>query len=123
MTRTCTMSLDKEFDHYFKALERSGNEDRCFMCRRSPAEVKAFFGFHEDGTPIDADRYGIEDVVLDPEIDIMSYRGTRPVCAVCQLNFDTIFLSSNGRAVLTRVLRELEEERERLWGNPQDAES
>ncbi len=117
------MSLDKEFDHYFKALERSGNEDRCFMCRRSPAEVKAFFGFHEDGTPIDADRYGIEDVVLDPEIDIMSYRGTRPVCAVCQLNFDTIFLSSNGRAVLTRVLRELEEERERLWGNPQDAES
>jgi hypothetical protein len=108
-------SLDQEFQTYFGALDRAGNEDRCFLCRRTPADVKAFFGFHEDGTPIDPDRYGIEDVVLDPELDIMSYRGTRPVCAVCQLNFDAIFLAENGRPVLRAVLREVEQDRERLW--------
>jgi hypothetical protein len=115
------MSLDKEFQDYFSALERAGNEDRCFLCRRSPAEVKAFFGFREDGTPIDAQRYGIEDVVLDPALDIMSYRGIRPVCSVCQLNFDAIFLARNGRTILRQVLAELEGERERLWGSPKDA--
>ena len=76
------MTLDRQFHEYFRALDRAGNDDRCFICRRSPADVKAFFGFHEDGTPIDADSYGIEDVVLDPKIDIMSYLGTRPVCAL-----------------------------------------
>jgi hypothetical protein len=109
------MNLDKDFNAYFSALDRAGNEDRCFLCRRSPAEVKAFFGFHEDGTPIDADSYGIEDVVLDPAIDIMSYRGTRPVCAVCQLNYETIFLASNGQSVLRQVLSEIEKERDKLW--------
>ena len=117
------MTLDKEFQDYFRALERVGNEDRCFLCRRSPADVKAFFGFNEDGTPIDADAYGIEDIVLDPRLDIMSYRGKRPVCAVCQLNFDTIFLSGNGRDVLKDVLREVEEERDRLWPHASDRES
>ncbi len=116
------MSLDKKFNEYFTALDRAGNKDRCFLCRRSAAEVKAFFGFHEDGTPIDAERYGLEDVVLEPKIDIMSYKGTRPVCAVCQLNFDTIFLAPNGKAVLAKLLRELEQDREGLWsegdGNP-----
>jgi len=117
------MTLDKEFQEYFRALERAGGEDRCFLCRRSPADVKAFFGFHEDGTPIDADEYGIEDVVLDPKLDIMSYRGTRPVCAVCQLNYDTIFLADKGKQVLDRVLNEIEFERERLWsrGPPRPA--
>jgi len=114
------MTLDQKFQEYFTALDRSGNEDRCFLCRRSPAEVKAFFGFHEDGTPMDADAYGIEDVVLDPRLDIMSYRGTRPVCAVCQLNLDTILLASNGRETLGRVLEEMEHQRERLW--PPNAE-
>ena len=109
------MSLDQKFQAYFCALDRAGNEDRCFLCRRSPAEVKSFFGFREDGTPIDAKQYGIEDVVLDPHLDIMSYHGTRPVCAVCQLNFDTIFLASHGPATLRQVLQELEHERERLW--------
>ena len=109
------MTLDSDFERYFNALDRAGNEDRCFLCRRTPADVKAFFGFHEDGTPIDAERYGIEDVALDHKLDIMSYLGTRPVCAVCQLNFDTIFLADNGRAVLGRVLREMENEREKLW--------
>ena len=117
------MSLDKDFQAYFAALDRAGNEDRCFLCRRSPAEVKTFFGFHEDGTPIAADTYGIEDVVLDPTLDIMSYHGTRPVCAVCQLNYETIFLASNGRGVLGQVLREIEQERDRLWPDPsRDAE-
>ena len=111
------MTLDSDFQRYFKALDRAGNEDRCFLCRRTPADVKAFFGFHEDGTPIAAEEYGIEDVALDHHVDIMSYAGTRPVCAVCQLNFDTIFLAENGREVLEALLREMEDERERLWPN------
>lgn len=109
------MTLDRQFQQYFDALERAGNEDRCFLCRRTPAEVKAFFGFHEDGTPIDADKYGIEDVVLDPQLDIMSYKGARPVCAVCQLNLDSILLSDEGATLLKRVLHELEHERDKLW--------
>ena len=109
------MALDKQFQEYFQAVDRAGGDDRCFLCRRSPAEVKAFFGFHEDGTPIEAEHYGIEDVVLDPRLDIMSYRGTRPVCAVCQLNFDAIFLSKDGRSILARVLHEIEKEEDRLW--------
>ncbi len=115
------MTLDREFQHYFDALDRSGDEDRCFLCRRSPSEVKSFFGFNEDGTPIDASQYGIEDVVLDPKLDIMSYRGTRPICAVCQLNYDSIFLAENGRETVNKVLREMEHERDRLW--EKDSES
>jgi hypothetical protein len=112
------MTLDRQFQQYFAALDRAGNEDRCFLCRRTPAEVKAFFGFHEDGTPIDAQKYGIEDVVLDPRVDIMSYRGSRPVCSVCQLNLDSILLSSeDGRGLLRQVLHELENEREKLWSS------
>ena len=120
------MALDRQFQEYFDAVDRAGGEDRCFLCRRSPAEVKAFFGFHEDGTPIEAEHYGIEDVVLDPHLDIMSYRGTRPVCAVCQLNYDAIFLSENGRSILARVLHEIEKEEERLWSReplPREEES
>lgn len=109
------MTLDRQFQQYFDALERAGNEDRCFLCRRTPAEVKAFFGFHEDGTPIDADKYGIEDVVLDPHLDIMSYKGARPICAVCQLNLDSILLTDDGQELLRKVLHELEHERDKLW--------
>lgn len=109
------MTLDRQFQQYFSALDRAGNEDRCFLCRRTPAEVKAFFGFHEDGTPIDADKYGIEDVVIDPQLDIMSYKASRPVCAVCQLNLDSILLSGDGREALRKVLWQLEHERDRLW--------
>lgn len=108
------MSIDGHFQEYFGALDRSGNEDRCFLCRRTSADVKGFFGFHEDGTPIDAEAHGLEDVVLG-DLDIMSYRGTRPVCAVCQLNFDAIFLAEEERGVLRRVLHEMEHERDRLW--------
>ena len=111
------MSLDREFDEYFRALDRSNNSDRCFFCRRTPSEVKAFFGFHEDGTPIDADRYGIEDVVIDPQLDIMTYKSERPICSICQLNFDAIFMSSNGRELLRRLFAEMEHERERLWSS------
>ena len=75
--------------------------------------MKSFFGFHEDGTPIEPDQYGIEDIVLD-KLDIMSYRGTRPVCAVCQLNFDAIFLSGD-HGTLRELLRQMEEDREGLW--------
>lgn len=109
------MSLDREFQQYFDALERAGNEDRCYLCRRSPAEVKGFFGFNEDGTPMDADQYGIEDVVLDPQLDIMSYRGERPICAVCQLNYDAIFMSEDGKQVLKKLMRQMELERDELW--------
>ncbi len=109
------MTLEREFQLYFVALDRAGSEDRCFLCRRTPAEVKAFFGFHEDGTPIEPERYGIEDVVLEPELDIMSYRASRPVCAVCQLNFDSILLSSEGRFILRQLLQEMEHDRDRIW--------
>ena len=107
------MSIDRHFHDYFAALERAGGQDRCFVCRRTPADVKAFFGFHEDGTPIDADEYGLEDVVLD-RLDVMSYRGERPVCAVCQLNLDAVELAG-GRDILTRVLRQMLDERDKLW--------
>lgn len=106
------MGIDDRFAEYFDALDRAG-ADRCFVCRRTPAEVKRFLGFHEDGTPVDASRFGIEHVAAG-ELDVMSYRGARPVCAVCQLNMDAIFLSDEG-PVLLRVLRELREERDRLW--------
>ncbi len=105
--------LDRHFQNYFESLDRAG-DDRCFICRRTPADVKSFFGFREDGTPVDAARYGIEDVVLE-QLDIMSYRGSRPVCSVCQLNLDTILLADNGREVLQTVLSEMEHERDRLW--------
>ena len=29
------------------ALDRAGQKDRCYPCRRTPAEVKLFFGFDE----------------------------------------------------------------------------
>ena len=107
------MALDQRFYEYFSALDRAGGEDRCYLCRRSAAEVKRFFGFDEDGTPIDADEHGLEDVVLS-RLDVMSYRGLRPICAVCQLNLDAIFLLSEEK-VLEHVLTEMKEKREELW--------
>ncbi|MEO0651684.1 MAG: hypothetical protein AAFZ65_13490, partial [Planctomycetota bacterium] len=95
----------------------AGGEDRCFLCRRTPADVKAFFGFHEDGTPIDQTTYGIEDVVLD-RLDIMSYRAERPVCAICQLNLDSIELAGESKT-LERVLRAMSERRDDLWPPPE----
>ena len=108
------MAIEERFQEYFAALDRSGDKDRCYVCCRTPAEVKAFFGFHEDGTPIDAEAYGIEDVVLPPVQDVMSYRGRRPICAVCQLNVDAIYLSGEAQ-VLNDVLDEMHERREELW--------
>ena len=108
------MAMEERFQEYFAALDRAGNKDRCYICCRSPAEVKRFFGFAEDGTPLEAAEYGLEDVVLEPKLDVMSYRGHRPVCAVCQLNFDSIFLLGE-HETLAKVLAEMEHERERLW--------
>jgi hypothetical protein len=108
------MAIEHRFHEYFEALDRAGNEDRCYLCRRTPAEVKRFFGFHEDGTPLQAADFGLEDVVLTPRVDVMSYRGHRPVCAVCQLNFDSIFLLED-HATLRKVLEEMEHRREMLW--------
>lgn len=105
-------SLEQAFGEYFEAVERSGS-DRCYLCRRTAAEVKAFFGFREDGTPRDAAAHGLEDVVLE-SMEVMSYRGERPVCAVCQLNFDVIFLMEE-HGVLGRVLDQVENSRRRLW--------
>lgn len=108
------MAIEQRFQEYFDALDRAGNEDRCYVCRRTSAEVKRFFGFAEDGTPLEAASYGIEDVVLTPRMDVMSYRGHRPVCAVCQLNFDSIFLLEE-HETLERVLDDMEHRREALW--------
>jgi hypothetical protein len=113
------MGMEQHFHEYFAALDRAGNKDRCYICCRSPAEVKRFFGFQEDGTPLEAAAWGIEDVVLDPHLDVMSYRGLRPVCAVCQLNLDAIFLSGD-HATLARLLAEMEHRRERLWPERED---
>jgi hypothetical protein len=110
------MALEQKFREYFAGLERAGNKDRCYLCCRTPAEVKRFFGFAEDGTPLDAAEYGIEDVVLD-ELDVMSYRGVRPVCAVCQLNFDGIFLLGE-HATVKQLHEEMEHARESLWPVP-----
>jgi len=106
-------SIDERFQEYFSALDRSGQKDRCFLCRRTPAEVKFFFGFDEDGVPLKAGDFGLEDVALQ-DTDIMSYRGERPVCAVCQLNFDTMF-ALDEHDVLRRLLDEMEHHRDHLW--------
>ena len=107
------MGVDGSFQDYFAALDRAGGEDRCYLCRRTPADVKAFFGFDEDGTPLEAQEFGLEDIVLERQ-DVMSYRGLRPVCAVCQLNFDAIFALAE-HDTLRRVLEEMEQRREHLW--------
>lgn len=107
------MAIEERFQEYFAALDRAGNKDRCYLCCRTPAEVKRFFGFAEDGTPLDAQRYGLEDIVLD-NLDVMSYRGERPVCAICQLNLDALCLIGE-KEVLLRLIAEMERERERLW--------
>ncbi len=105
--------FDEEFQRYFRALDRSGGKDHCFLCRRSAAEVKAFFGFNEDGIPTHAAEFGLEDVVLE-RTDIMSYRGLRPVCAVCQLNLDSLFALDEGN-LLQDVIRQVRDERDLLW--------
>jgi len=105
--------IDDRFQEYFAALDRASGADHCYLCRRTSAEVKSFFGFQEDGTPLNAKEFGLEDVAL-ANADIMSYRGVRPVCAVCQLNFDALFLLGE-HAVLQELLGEMEDQREHLW--------
>ena len=36
------MSISESFHEYFAALDRSGGEDRCYLCRRTGADVKLF---------------------------------------------------------------------------------
>ena len=105
--------IDDRFHEYFSALDRAAGADHCYLCRRTSAEVKAFFGFQEDGTALHAREFGLEDVSLQ-DADIMSYRGVRPVCAVCQLNFDALFLLGE-HEVLQQLLSKMENEREYLW--------
>ncbi|MFT7485237.1 MAG: hypothetical protein ACI9F9_001084 [Candidatus Paceibacteria bacterium] len=107
------MGIDDRFYEYFRALDRSGGEDRCYLCRRTPAEVKLFFGFDEDGTPFEAEELGLEDVALEHQ-DVMSYLGIRPVCAVCQLNMDAI-VALGEEKLLSNVLDELTRKRDQLW--------
>ena len=75
--------------------------------------MKHFFGFDEDGIPLEATEYGLEDVVLEKQ-DIMSYRAERPICAVCQLNYDAIFLLED-HDVIKRVVHDMEHKRDYLW--------
>lgn len=109
-----TPPLEEEFQRYFESV--GDGPDRCYLCRRTPAEVKLFFGFDEDGEPIDAAEHGIEDVILE-RMDIMSYRGERPVCAVCQLNMDAIAMLGE-MEILRELSRQMREERDRLWPPP-----
>jgi hypothetical protein len=105
--------IDEHFHEYFGALDRAGHQDRCYLCRRTPAEVKRFFGFDEDGVALDAARYGLEDIVLEAT-DIMSYRGERPICAVCQINVDAIQLLGEDE-VVKRLYAQMAERRDELW--------
>ncbi len=105
------MSLEREFQTYFDSV--GDGPDRCYLCRRTPAEVKQFFGFDEDGEPLKAAEHGIEDVVLE-KMDIMSYRGERPVCAICQLNMDAIAMLDE-YDVLKRISQQMREDRDTLW--------
>ena len=107
------MALDERFQEYFAGLDRAGNRDHCYLCRRTSADVKRFFGFDEDGVPLRAAEYGIEDVALETT-DIMSYRGARPVCAVCQLNLDAVFALGE-HAALRALLDQMEHDRDALW--------
>ncbi|MGB0332526.1 MAG: hypothetical protein ACPGPE_12005 [Planctomycetota bacterium] len=100
------MSLEDDFQRYFDAV--GDGQDRCYLCRRSPKDVKRFFGFDEDGVPLKAAAHGLE------EMDIMSYRGLRPVCAVCQLNIDAISALDEGD-VFTEVIQQMQERRDDLW--------
>ena len=105
------MSLEDEFQRYFHSV--GDGQDRCYLCRRSPKEVKLFFGFDEDGVPLEAATHGLEDVVLE-KMDIMSYRAPRPVCAVCQLNADAI--SALGEEdVFKAVVARMRDSRDDLW--------
>ena len=115
------MALDKKFQEYFSALDRAGGEDRCYLCRRTAKEVKHFFGFDEDGEPFDIELFGLEDVSLS-DVDIMSYRGRRPVCAVCQLNVDAIAALEESD-VLDHVLTEMKTRREHHWPHDEINES
>ena len=110
------MGLEDQFQEYFSALDKTRGQDRCYLCCRTPAEVKRFFGFDEDGTALEAEEYGLEDVVLEP-LDVMSYRGVRPICAVCQLNLDAIFLLGEDE-ILRRVMQEMSDKRDDLWPSP-----
>lgn len=105
--------LHERFQEYFAALDRNRQEDRCYICLRTGAEVKLFLGFSEDGLPIRAAEYGIEDVTIQ-DGDIMSYRGIRPVCAVCQLSVDMIQALDEGE-VLRQLLSAMEARRDLLW--------
>jgi hypothetical protein len=107
------MAIDERFYEYFAALDRSGNRDHCYLCRRTPAEVKRFFGFDENGVPIHAQHFGLEDIVLE-QTDIMSYRGVRPVCAICQLNFDAIFVLGED-PIVDELVAEMQAKRDYLW--------
>ena len=69
------MPIDERFQEYFAALDRAGNQDHCYLCRRTPAEVKRFFGFDEDGVPLDARRATAWRTSCSSRRDIMSYRG------------------------------------------------
>lgn len=114
-------NLDGQFQEYFSAMDRAGGRDRCFLCRRTPSDVKAFFGFDENGVPFDAAEHGLEDVVFERS-DIMTYKSTRPICAVCQLNFDAIFML-DGHEVLRQVLHQMEHQREQLWPDEEPGEA
>lgn len=115
------MGISERFYEYFSALDRAGGDDRCYLCRRTSADVKLFFGFDEDGTPLEAEEHGLEDVALDRQ-DVMSYRGLRPVCAVCQLNLDAIYALGD-HETLRRVLEEMEAKRDELWTDDPHRES
>lgn len=104
------MSLQRDFDQDF--VFAGHGLHRCYLCCRAPAEVKRFFGFDQDGEPVDAEAHGIENVMLE-RLDIMSQAGPHPVYAACHLNTDTISILGEDHA-LRELGRWIREERGRL---------
>ena len=70
--------LDERFHEYFAALDRSGQVDRCYLCRRTSADVKLFLGFSEDGVPARAAEYGIDRVIKEIDKNMKELEEDKP---------------------------------------------
>ena len=90
-------SLDKDFCEYFEGLDRAEGQDRCYLCRRTAAEVKAFFGFHEDGTPLDAGATASSAVLALDDRCATEQMSARHV-QESKLSYEMIFMQQQQRA-------------------------
>ncbi len=114
------MAIDQSFHDYFVSARSRGRRGPLLPVPAHTGRGQVVFGFGEDGTPLNSEKFGIEDITLERQ-DVMSYLGLRPVCAVCQLNHDALFAMGE-HEVLERVAREMEHKREDLWPGPESSD-